>query len=39
MVSIELAPKEAVIDEADAMNWMVDQISFEARTGYGSVFK
>jgi uncharacterized protein (TIGR00266 family) len=37
MVAIELDPSETVIAEAGAMNWMDDEISFEARTGDGSV--
>ncbi len=36
VVSIELDPQETVVAEAGAMNWMEDNISFEARTGDGS---
>ncbi len=36
VVSIELDPQETVIAEAGAMNWMEDNINFEARTGDGS---
>ena len=37
VVSIELDPNETVIAEAGAMNWMDDGITFEARTGDGSI--
>ena len=36
MVEVELDPDEAVIAEAGAMNYMEDDISFEARMGDGS---
>ncbi len=36
VVSIELDPNETVIAEAGAMNWMDDEITYEARTGDGS---
>lgn len=36
VVEIELDPQETVIAEAGAMNWMDDQISFEAKMGDGS---
>ncbi len=36
IVAIELDPKETVIAEAGAMNWMEDGITFESRTGDGS---
>jgi uncharacterized protein (TIGR00266 family) len=35
-VEIELDPQETVIAEAGAMNWMEDNIAFEARMGDGS---
>lgn len=35
-VEVELDPGETVIAEAGAMNWMEDQISFEAKMGDGS---
>lgn len=35
-VEVELDPQETVIAEAGAMNWMDDQISFEAKMGDGS---
>ena len=36
VVEIELDPKETVIAEAGAMNWMEDGITFEAKMGDGS---
>ncbi len=36
MVEIELDPRETVIAEAGAMNWMEDGITFEAKMGDGS---
>ena len=36
MVEVELDPQEAVIAEAGAMNYMEDDISFEAKMGDGS---
>ncbi len=36
VVSIELDPQETVIAEAGAMNWMEEDINFEARAGDGS---
>ncbi len=36
VVAIELDPRETVIAEAGAMNWMEDGITFETRTGDGS---
>ena len=36
MVEVELDPGEVVIAEAGAMNWMEDDISFEAKSGDGS---
>ncbi len=36
MVEVELDPREAVIAEAGAMNYMEDGITFEARMGDGS---
>lgn len=36
MVEVELDPREVVIAEAGAMNWMEEDISFEAKTGDGS---
>lgn len=36
MVEVELDPAEVVIAEAGAMNWMEEDISFEAKTGDGS---
>ncbi|GAB5527924.1 MAG: TIGR00266 family protein [Roseivirga sp.] len=36
MVEVELDPGEVVIAEAGAMNWMEEDISFEAKTGDGS---
>ena len=36
VVEVELDPQETVIAEAGAMNWMEDEISFEARMGDGS---
>ena len=36
MVEVELDPGEAVIAEAGAMNYMEDDITFEARMGDGS---
>lgn len=35
-VEVELDPSETVIAEAGVMNWMDDQISFEAKMGDGS---
>ena len=35
-VEVELDPYETVIAEAGAMNWMEDQINFEAKMGDGS---
>lgn len=35
-VKVELDPNETVIAEAGAMNWMEDNISFEAKMGDGS---
>ena len=35
-VEVELDPQETVIAEAGAMNWMEEDISFEARLGDGS---
>lgn len=35
-VEVELDPQETVIAEAGAMNWMDNQISFEAKMGDGS---
>ena len=35
-VEVELDPAETVIAEAGAMNWMDDEISFEAKMGDGS---
>lgn len=35
-VEVELDPNETVIAEAGAMNWMDDEISFEAKMGDGS---
>lgn len=35
-VEVELDPRETVIAEAGAMNWMEDGISFEAKMGDGS---
>jgi uncharacterized protein (TIGR00266 family) len=35
-VEVELDPHETVIAEAGAMNWMEDQINFEAKMGDGS---
>ena len=35
-VEIELDPQETVVAEAGAMNWMEDQINFEAKMGDGS---
>ena len=35
-VEIELDPQETVVAEAGAMNWMEEDISFEARMGDGS---
>ncbi len=36
VVEVELDPRETVIAEAGAMNWMDDGISFEAKMGDGS---
>uniref|UniRef100_UPI0040474E98 TIGR00266 family protein n=2 Tax=Roseivirga sp. TaxID=1964215 RepID=UPI0040474E98 len=36
MVEIELDPRETVIAEAGAMNWMEDSIDFQAKMGDGS---
>jgi uncharacterized protein (TIGR00266 family) len=36
MVEVELDPQETVIAEAGAMNWMEDNIVFEAKMGDGS---
>lgn len=36
VVEVELDPRETVIAEAGAMNWMEDGISFEAKMGDGS---
>ncbi|MBN2161323.1 MAG: TIGR00266 family protein [Pontiellaceae bacterium] len=36
VVEVELDPRETVIAEAGAMNWMDDKISFEAKMGDGS---
>ena len=36
IVEVELDPGETVIAEAGAMNYMEDQISFEAKMGDGS---
>ncbi|HBH24307.1 MAG TPA: TIGR00266 family protein [Cytophagales bacterium] len=36
VVEVELDPSETVIAEAGAMNWMDDQIAFEAKMGDGS---
>ncbi len=36
MVEVELDPQETVIAEAGAMNWMEDNIAFEAKMGDGS---
>ncbi len=36
MITVELDPRETVIAEAGAMNWMEDGISFETRMGDGS---
>lgn len=36
MVEIELDPQETVIAEAGAMNWMEDNIDFQAKMGDGS---
>lgn len=36
VVSVELDPNETVIAEAGAMNWMDEDITFEAKTGDGS---
>ncbi len=36
VVEVELDPQETVIAEAGAMNWMEDNISFEAKMGDGS---
>jgi len=36
MVEVELDPGEVVIAEAGAMNWMEEDIDFEAKTGDGS---
>lgn len=36
MVEVELDPGEVVIAEAGAMNWMEEDIHFEAKTGDGS---
>ncbi len=36
VVEVELDPNESVIAEAGAMNWMEEQITFEARMGDGS---
>lgn len=36
IVEVELDPYETVIAEAGAMNWMEDQINFEAKMGDGS---
>ncbi|HPX11234.1 MAG TPA: AIM24 family protein, partial [Syntrophales bacterium] len=36
IVEVELDPREAVVAEAGAMNYMEDGISFEARMGDGS---
>lgn len=36
MVEVELDPQETVIAEAGAMNWMEEDINFEAKTGDGS---
>ncbi|MGM0509017.1 MAG: TIGR00266 family protein [Fusobacteriota bacterium] len=38
-VEVELDPRETVIAEAGAMNWMDDGISFEAKMGDGSETK
>ena len=35
-VEVELDPQETVIAEAGAMNWMEEDISFEARMGDGT---
>ena len=35
-VEVELDPQETVIAEAGAMNWMEDDIAFEARMGDGT---
>jgi len=35
-VEVELDPGETVIAEASAMNWMENDISFEAKMGDGS---
>ena len=36
MVEVELDPGEVVIAEAGAMNWMEEDINFEAKSGDGS---
>ena len=36
MVEVELDPQETVVAEAGSMNWMEEDINFEAKMGDGS---